>query len=323
MKHLYKQAIGVVAVSVLLLSGCQKKAGLPEAYSLETREELMLSSLQSSRRAPLFASDLCVITSDTQDEDSSLTAESGVLFNVSDKEVIYSKNAYQRMYPASTTKILTAIIALEEGNLSDKVTVTDAAVITEAGASLAGIKPGDVLTMEQLLYGLMMPSGNDAANAIAVHMSDTVEAFAERMNQKALELGATGTHFTNPSGLNDEAHYTTAYDLYLMFNEALRIPKFREIIGTSSYTANYTDAAGTLVSKTWTTGNWFQNGETETPAGVTVLGGKTGTTKAAGYCLVMASDNSQGKEYISIVLKAENRKALYSNMTQIISKIVN
>lgn len=323
MKHLYKQVLGAAVISMLLLSGCQKNTGLPEEYSLETREALMLSTLQSSQRAPLFASELCVISGDTQDSDSSLTAEAGVLFNVSDKEVLYSKNAYQRMYPASTTKILTAIIALEEGNLSDMVTVTDAAVITEAGASLAGIKPGDVLTMEQLIYGLMMPSGNDAANAIAVHMSGSVEGFAERMNQKALELGATGTHFTNPSGLNNEAHYTTAYDLYLMFNKALSIPKFREIIGTSSYTANYMDAAGTLVSKTWTTGNWFQNGETETPTGLTVLGGKTGTTQAAGYCLVMASDDSLGKEYISIVLKAENRKGLYSNMTQIISKIVN
>ena len=106
--------------------------------------------------------------------------------------------------------------------------MTEDAVITEACASLCGIKPGDVITMQDLLYGLMMPSGNDAANAIAVHMYGSIDAFADRMNVRARELGATGTHFMNPSGLTDENHYTTAYDLYLMFNEAMKLPLFRD-----------------------------------------------------------------------------------------------
>ncbi|MEE1498219.1 MAG: serine hydrolase, partial [Clostridium sp.] len=219
--------------------------------------------------------------------------------------------------------VMTALIAIEEGELSDTVQVTKDAVITESGASLCGIKPGDTLTMEQLLYGLLIPSGNDAANAIAVHMSGSVEAFAERMNEKARQLGATQTHFKNPSGLSDPEHYTTAYDLYLIFNEAMKLPKFREIIGADAYTASYTDAQGNAVSKTWKVGNWYQNGETETPEGLTVLGGKTGTTQAAGYCLIMAEQDEAGKEYISIVLKAENRQGLYKNMTNIITKIVD
>lgn len=323
MKHLYIYAIGALCIPAFLLSGCKKSGGLTEAYSLETREELILAADNGAATADLFASDLCVLSEDTPGTDTELTAEAAALFNVSDATAVFSKNSLDRMYPASTTKVMTAIIALEEGNLSDQVTVTDAAVITEAGASLAKIKPGDVLTLEQLVYGLMLPSGNDAANAIAVHMSGSVEAFAERMNQKALKLGATGTHFTNPSGLNNDQHYTTAYDLYLMFNEALKNPKFKEIIETPSYTANYVNGAGEPVSTTWETGNWYQKGEIETPAGLTVVGGKTGTTQAAGYCLIMASDDSQGKKYISVVLKAGNRKNLYDNMTQIISKIVN
>lgn len=321
MKRIIIQSSVLLAAAALSLSACGKKGGLEEAYSYEDRSQLM-STHGGSELAPLFAEELCVVT-DSQDGDTSMNAEAGALFNVTDRSVVYSKNAFERLYPASTTKVMTAIIALEEGNLSDQVTVTEDAVITEAGASLCGIKPGDVITMQDLLYGLMMPSGNDAANAIAVHMYGSIDAFADRMNVRARELGATGTHFMNPSGLTDENHYTTAYDLYLMFNEAMKLPLFREIIAEDSYTANYQNGAGEAVSKTWTVGNWYQKGERETPAGVSVLGGKTGTTQAAGYCLIMASNDSQDKEYISVVLKSDSRPSLYDNMTNIISKIVN
>ena len=321
MKRIIIQSSVLLAAAALSLSACGKKGGLEEAYSYEERSQLM-SAHGGSELAPLFAEDLCVVT-DSQDGDTSMNAEAGALFNVTDRSVVYSKNTFERLYPASTTKVMTAIIALEEGNLSDQVTVTEDAVITEAGASLCGIKPGDVITMQDLLYGLMMPSGNDAANAIAVHMYGSIDAFADRMNVRARELGATGTHFMNPSGLTDENHYTTAYDLYLMFNEATKLPLFREIIAEDSYTANYQNGAGEAVSKTWTVGNWYQKGERETPAGVSVLGGKTGTTQAAGYCLIMASNDSQDKEYISVVLKSDSRPSLYDNMTNIISKIVN
>ena len=304
-----------------LLSGCAGKSRLEQEYSFEERESVITGAM--SGQAPLFAEDLCVITEETQEEDTAVTAEAGALFDVTEAEVLYSKEPFRRMYPASITKVMTALIAIEEGNLSDLVTVTQDAVITEAGASLCGIKPGDQITMEQLLYGLMMPSGNDAANAIAVHMAGSMDAFVDRMNERAKELGATQTHFMNPSGLSDEEHYTTAYDLYLIFNEALKLPLFREIIHTKSYTAQYTDASGAPVSQTWNVGNWYQKGDVETPAGLTVVGGKTGTTKAAGYCLIMAVDDNSGGEYISVVLKSGSRPALYENMTNIITKIVN
>ncbi len=247
------------------------------------------------------------------------------MFSLSDGEVLYSKNAFERLYPASTTKIMTALLAVKYGNLEDMVTVTEDAVITEAGATLADLKPGDTLTMEQLLYGLMLPSGNDAGAAIAVHMSQSIENFAALMNEEAARLGATGTHFVNPHGLHDENHYTTAYDLYLIFNEALKYPKFREVTKTVAYTANYKDKDGGDVSKVWEGGNWYLTGKRQAPEGVTVFSGKTGTTQAAGCCLVMASRNGgeSGDEYVSIVMKAKNRDNLYENMTNIISKIVN
>ena len=294
MKHLFhKQMFGLAAA--LFLTGCSGNT-LEEPYSFADRGSNLGVSEGSASLAPLFASALCVIDGEPADDSTEFTGEAGAVFGITDQHVIYSKNAYKQLYPASITKVMT---------------------------SLCGIKPGDTLTMEQLLYGLLIPSGNDAANAIAVHMSGSVEAFAGRMNEKARQLGATQTHFKNPSGLSDPEHYTTAYDLYLIFNEAMKLPKFREIIGADAYTASYTDAQGNAVSKTWKVGNWYQNGETETPEGLTVLGGKTGTTQAAGYCLIMAEQDEAGKEYISVVLKAENRQGLYKNMTNIITKIVD
>ncbi len=321
-----RQIIGVTGALMIgsmgILTGCGT-GGLKDAYSFEERESQMTSAADAGL-APFFASSLCVPDSDDGNtgSDDAVTAQAGALFDVTDANVLYSKNIYEQMYPASITKVMTALIAIEEGNLSDSVTAGDDVVINESGASLAGIKPGDTFTLEQLLYGLMIPSGNDAANAIADHIAGSTEAFAEKMNEKAKKLGATRTHFVNANGLHSTEHYTTAYDLYLIFNEALKQPLFRQIINTKSYTADYTDANGAAKQQTWEVGNWYMKGDREAPEGVTVIGGKTGTTQAAGYCLIMASDGDDGKEYISIVMKSANRPSLYDNMSEIIQKIV-
>lgn len=322
-----KQTIGLAGALMLcgisMLIGCGAR-GLEQAYSFQERETQMTPAAGAGL-APFFASSLCVPESADGDiaPDDAVTAQAGALFDVTDSSVIYGKNIYDQMYPASITKVMTAIIAIEEGNLSDAVTANDDVVIREAGASMAGIKPGDTFTLEQLLYGLMIPSGNDAANAIADHIAGSTDAFVEKMNAKAKELGATHTHFVNANGLHSTDHYTTAYDLYLIFNEALKLPLFCEIINAQSYTADYTDANGTAKQQVWKVGNWYLKGDREAPKGVTVLGGKTGTTQAAGYCLIMASDGDDGKEYISIVLKSANRPSLYDNMTEILTKISN
>jgi D-alanyl-D-alanine carboxypeptidase len=217
---------------------------------------------------------------------------------------------------------MTALLALKYGNLTDTVTVTDDAVITEAGSSLAGIKPGDVMSLEDLLYGLMIPSGNDAANAIAVHVAGSIDAFVDMMNEEARRIGATGTHFANANGLTDPEHYTTAYDLYLIFHEAMKYETFRTVIGTLSYTASYKDGGSNDKTLTWSAGNYYMTGKKEVPEGLEVLGGKTGTTKAAGYCLIMGSKADDGNEYASVIMNAESRDALYEDMTKIINKIV-
>lgn len=323
MKHRNIEALAGLLIAAAFTAGCSiNTKSLDEAYSFERYQPILSEQAEAKARVGAFAANLCVVMEDPLDADD-ITSEAGLVFDRSSSRVISSKQAFETLHPASTTKIMTALLAVKYGDLSDQVTVTEDAVITEAGATLANVHPGDILTMEQLLYGLMLPSGNDAGAAIAIHMAGSVEEFSKMMNTEAAKLGATGTHFMNPHGLTDPDHYTTAYDLYLIFNEALNYPEFREIIGAASYQADYFDQSGAMITQTWKSGNRYMAGEQQAPEGLTVLGGKTGTTQAAGYCLVMAIRDTDNQEYISIVLKARNRQGLYDNMSKLIGKIVN
>ena len=278
-----------------------------------------LSILDVDTRITPIAKNLALPTEDDINVDD-ISSESIILAG-GDGSLIASKVATKRMYPASTTKVMTALVALKYGNLTDEVTVTEDSVINEAGASLAGIHPGDVLTLDQLLYGLMLPSGNDAANAIAVHVGGSVENFVKMMNEEAKRIGAVDTNFVNSNGLSDENHYTTAYDLYLIFNEALKDPRFANYAGCASYNVTYTAADGSQVTKNWRNGNRYITGQVAAPYGVAVEAGKTGTTLAAGSCLVIRSENDKGNRYISVVLKSKNRADLYDNMSKLLMKI--
>jgi D-alanyl-D-alanine carboxypeptidase len=309
--------------AVWLLTGCSQEPNV-YYYPLEEITQNRITSMEkAAQRIPCMAAELCVVTGEEPEPDDSVIAEAAGVFSEADQSVPVQKNVYKRLYPASITKVMTALLAVKYGDLDAVVTTGNETVITEAGASLAKLNPGDTLTLRQLLYGLMLPSGNDAGAAIAVHMAGSMEAFAQMMNQEAYQLGATGTHFVNAHGLNDPEHYTTAYDLYLIFHEALKYPEFREIIHTTSYTAEYTDQNGETISQTWTNSNKYLNGERDMPEGLSVIGGKTGTTKAAGYCLLLASEDENGDDYISVILKSDSRDHLYDSMTNIIQKIHN
>lgn len=268
-----------------------------------------------------FARDLCVgglvdIGTDTTD---AWVAEGAGLFNKTTGEVRFAKNIYGQLYPASTTKILTAYIALKEGNLDDVVTVSEQAVDLESDSSNCGLLAGDQITLRDLLYGLMMPSGNDAANAIAEYISGDTVKFAAKMNEEAQRLGATASHFMNPHGLPDEEHYTSVYDLYLLFSAATEDERFCDLLRETSHTATYKQADGSEKSVEWKSTNRYFNGEAEAPDGFTVLGGKTGTTGAAGYCLVLLAKNQKGENLISIVMKADGRSNLYLLTNQMLA----
>lgn len=322
MKNVYLFSLSA-ALSCLLLTGCGSKIDSTLLYRQERLNEMTRSLPETQTLAEPFAGKLCVVTGGEPQSDPFVNAEAAAVFSLSDGRVIFGKNPFERMHPASITKVMTALLAVKYSDLSERITVGEETVITEAGASLCNIKPGDTLTMEELLYGLMLPSGNDAGAAIAVHMAGSMEAFADLMNAEAKKLGATDTHFVNPHGLTEETHLTTAYDLYLILNEALKYPEFRKIIGTVEYPVTYTAKDGSEKTQLWQNSNRYLNGTVQTPDGLHVLGGKTGTTNAAGYCLMVASEDDLGQEYISVVLKAGSRKDLYDNMTNIIQKIVN
>ncbi|MBQ8007329.1 MAG: D-alanyl-D-alanine carboxypeptidase, partial [Lachnospiraceae bacterium] len=183
-----------------------------------------------------FAADICVTDNDF--EKMTLTideAEAGGLFDATSAETVYAKNVHKKLNPASLTKVMTAYIALKYGHLEDTLTASSNVLITESGAQLMGLKEGDKLTLEQALNALLLYSANDAGVLIAEYLSGSVESFAAVMNDEAVKLGATNTHFTNPHGLTDEEHYTTVYDLYLMFNAAMQFEEFRRIINTTEY----------------------------------------------------------------------------------------
>ncbi|MCD7743899.1 MAG: serine hydrolase [Lachnospiraceae bacterium] len=268
-----------------------------------------------------FASQLCVVTEDTNTSAISLDAYSAALFNLNDQETVYAKDVFTTRSPASITKVMTALVTLKYGNLDDQVTVTSTALDIEEGSSVADIKVGDVLSLRQLLYGMMVVSGNDAAMMIAEHVAGSVDAFVELMNEEAQAIGATSTHFTNPHGLTDSDHYTTVYDIYLIFNEAMKYDTFLDIINRKNYYAEYTDADGNAVAVTWDSTNEYFTGDATAPDDVIVYGGKTGTTNDAGACLALLAKDLYGNPYIAVILHSESKETLYPEMNELLSLI--
>ncbi len=316
-----------VVFSLFLLSGCGST--LEKPFHVDTALTKMNSvnsgNGEESLKAQGFAYELAVPgTTDFNNND--ITSPVSLLVELGadghPESVSYS-NPYTRSYPASITKLMTALVCLENVNdLQQEFTVTQNSIIKVSGSSTAWLQAGETLSIEELLYGMLLPSGNDAAVAVAEATAGSVDAFVQMMNAEALRLGCTGTHFVNPNGLPDDNHYTTPYDIYLILREALKYDTFREIVGSESHTAKYKDRNGQPKSQTWKDTNLYLLGEKETPAGITVLGGKTGTTKKAGYCLAMAvRKDDSGKEYIAIVMQGETKDDLYENMTNLLLKL--
>ena len=312
----------VVLAATVFLSGCGlNNKGLEKEYDAYSYHN-SYTNQDYSLNADFFAKDLCVTNTINFGLEGTYArvAKGGGVFNASTKEVLYSQNIFDKLYPASTTKILTAYIIIKDCDLNDVVTVSKSAADQPEDSSICGLKAGDNITVNDLLYGLMLNSGNDAAEALAEHHSGSIEAFAEVMTQEAHKLGATNSQFKNPSGLPNKDHYTTVYDMYLIFNEAIKQDKFIDLITTTTRRAVYTNADGAMVEKTYRSNNKYKNGSVKAPTGFEVIGGKTGTTYSAGFCLVLYSKNPEGQDIISIVFKADATHNLYLLMNQILTK---
>lgn len=268
----------------------------------------------------LFADDLCVAADDVAltgfDDEDSLHAAG--LFNLNDKTVEYGYKLYDKLYPASTTKLMTAYLAFKYGNMDDIVTVSDSVSSFASDEVVCNLQPGDTVTLYDLLCGLLLRSGNDCGVAIAEHISGSVEAFAELMNSEAKALGATGSHFVNPHGLHNENHYTTAYDLYLIFNACIQDQRFMDIISMDSYTMNLTGADGTTRTFDVVPTNYYSSGKINAPEGIRVFGGKTGTTDEAGCCVILYNEDLEKNPYISIIMGAEDKSFLYQEMNRLL-----
>ena len=224
-------------------------------------------------------------------------------------KVFYEKNAHDRMYPASTTKILTALMVLENCGMNEKAEVSQTALdLVPSGYSSAKLKAGEVFDVETLLYALLIPSANEAANVLAEHVSGSVEAFAALCNRRAAELGCEDLHFVNPNGVHSSDHYCTAYDLYLIARECRKYEVFNRIVMTKRFTVPATDIYPDDDRTFENTDEMIQPG---TYYYKYCTGIKTGRTNPAGECFV-GSASYNGTELISVVLggREENSKGL-------------
>ncbi len=230
----------------------------------------------------------------TKTEEVDISSRIALIYDRASGRILYEKNGNKQTPMASTTKIMTAIVVLENAKLTDTVTITTKAA--GIGGSRLGLKKNDKITVNDLLYGLMLRSGNDAAVALAIHVGGSVEGFAEMMNKKAEELNLTNSHFVVPHGLDNEGHYTTAYELAKMADYALKIDKFKEIVGTKVATIHINGYA----KKINNTNNLLGS-----VSGV--YGVKTGFTNGAGRCLVTACKRND-LDIITVIIGADTNK---------------
>lgn len=310
----------VLLLFVILLcsSGCGKEEELTEYAS----DYEAMHYNYSLYKGQLFASELCVADEDILLEgfsgDKSLHASG--LFDTKNQSTIYAENLFEELYPASTTKLLTALIVLKYGNLEDVVTVSKNATDFEWDEQVCGLEEGDQITLNDLLNGLILYSGNDTAVAIAEHISGSVDEFAKLMNEEAKKLGATKTHFVNPHGLHHKNHKTTAYDLYLIFNECCKDQRFLDIIAQKKYTGTITNVDGEVRKVQWGVTHYYASEKAKEPEGVYVVGGKTGTTDEAGSCVILLNYDEAGGTYISIIMGASDKTILYDDMSKLLEK---
>lgn len=231
------------------------------------------------------------LAKDEDEEEIDITSRIALIYDRASGKILYEKNGNKQTPMASTTKVMTAIVVLENAKLTDTVTITSKAA--SMGGSRLGLKKNDKITVNDLLYGLMLRSGNDAAVALAVYVGGSIEGFADMMNKKAAELGLSNSHFIVPHGLDNEGHYTTAYELAKMADYALKMDKFKEIVGTKVATI-YINGYAKQINNT--------NNLLGSVSGV--YGVKTGFTNGAGRCLVTACKRDD-LDIITVIIGAD------------------
>ncbi len=323
MKCTIKRKLSLVLCGLMLCGCAGAKPDLPYG-SLDNNGDFSIDTQAEAGKLSFFAEDLCASETDIIDSSDVALADlkAACVYDINGKNVVFSYKANDRLYPASLTKIMTALLVLENcSDLQEEVTVGDVS-IRESGVQLFGLSEGDVLTVEQLLYATLVNSSNDAALALALHFGDNTEHFVEMMNERAKALGCSHTNFTNPHGLSNDEHYTCAYDLYRMFNEAVKHEEFLKIIQSAKHTVNYRDAEGETQSKEIMSTNAYLTGAYTQPANVSIVGGKTGSTVSAGKCMILYINGASGNPYIVVVMGANDNDGLYHTIDRLCSDCV-
>ena len=331
--NLMKKKISIVLVFSMLIVFCLGGCGSAKvtlSYS-ELSDKTAFSIADSEEEDVVvhaLAENYCVSVTDVALDgiDAQMVNGAG-LFDLKREQILFASNLYERFYPASITKVLTAYIVLkdvEEGKLAldTQVPIGPNTVINESGVAACAFNQGDTVTVEQALYVMMLRSDNGTAVALAELVSGSVEAFAERMNAEALAIGATKSHFVNPNGLTNEEHYSTIYDLYLILAKAMENSTFGQIFQTKEYETTVTDSNGVPRTVSCTATNRYARELENVPKGVLFLGGKTGTTKAAGNCLIIYTMNEAGDPYICVILGAQDQDTIYLKMGEMLSRTV-
>ena len=251
------------------------------------------------------------------DDDLDVDAKAAIIVETNTGRIIYEKNSTEENYPASVTKVLTAIIVIEKCHFDDIATASETAIESvPEGYVTAPLSIGEEMRIEDLLYALMLKSANDAAYVLAEHVGGSIEGFAEIMNQKAEEIGCKDTHFINPNGIHDDKHYTTAYDMYLISNYAMKNEEFVKIVSTYEYTlpaTNKYEDEDRVMKNT----NSFVNPDSSY-YNKNVRGIKTGTTTQAGNCLI-ADVARDGLEFITVLFGADDSNGRFYETEKMIN----
>lgn len=335
MKRRKRIAGTVLLLLALFCTGCGRRQteaeSIPFAFARTEFEEsgaLELYTSENDRKTDFLqgrAASVC-IPSLKDEEPPSLPQypDYGAygLYDVSEKKILKGYCIQNKIYPASTTKLMTALLVLQRCNLDETVTISyNASHLGVEGATLFGFSEGDKTTVRDVFSAMLVFSGNDAAIALAEHVAGSVEDFVALMNEEAGRLGAVDTHFVNPHGLDNREHYTTAYDIYLIFNELLSYPEFIETVSMSSCTILYSDADGNPKEITWPNTNQFLDKTYPLPEGIGMIGGKTGTTPFAGFCDILCFKDQDDRLYIAEVFRASSYDNLYGKLTELMESV--
>ncbi len=315
-RMLLSAALIIVLLISTILCLSYKKSG---EYDMSNSYETAIIKDNEYDTAAAFASDLIVCSGYVSLEGYSLSnlLEKALLFNLEDRSALFANGIYDKIYPASITKIMTAILALKYGNMDQCVTMVASDFDLEEGSQTSNMQAGDEVTMGQLLRLVLVYSANDAANAIARTISGSVDEFVVLMNSEALSYGMLKTNFVNPHGLHDDNHYTCAYDVYIMLEKAMDYSLFTEIIRLSSYTLDVT-RGDEVISYYYEATDEYLTGVKSTPDDVFIWGGKTGTTSEAGACLALIVQNVDGLPFIAVIMNCDTKAQLYNDMSELL-----